>query len=81
MIYNLDGVTVVSYADDVTPYSANKNDLVIKEIEHFSEFLFQWFGFNYMKINSGKNILLSGYDNVITNIDNNTSYLKIRMNW
>ena len=30
------------------------NDLVMKEIEHFSEVLFKWFDFNYMKINSGK---------------------------
>ena len=55
----LEGVAVASYADDSTPYSANKtNDLVIKEIEHFSEVLLKWFDFNYMKINSGKNHLL-----------------------
>ena len=42
--YCLEGVAVASYADDTTPYSANKsNDLVIKEIEHFSEVLFKWF--------------------------------------
>ena len=41
LFYFLEGVTVASYADDVTPYKANKtNDLVIKEIEHFSEVLF-----------------------------------------
>ena len=55
----LEGVVVASYADDSTPYSANKtNDLVIKEIEHFSEVLLKWFDFNYMKIKSGKNHLL-----------------------
>ena len=48
-------MAVASYADDTTPYIANKtNDLVIKEIEHFSEVLFKWLDFNYMKINSGK---------------------------
>ena len=54
--------------------SANKtNDLVLKEIEHFSEVLFKWFDFNYMKINSGKShILFSGNDNVSANIDNHT---------
>ena len=45
--YFLDGVTVASYADDTTPYSVDKTkDLVIKEIEHFSEFLFQRFDFS-----------------------------------
>ena len=33
LLYFLQGVAVASYADDTTPYSANKtNDLVIKEI-------------------------------------------------
>ena len=44
LLYFLEGVTVASYADDTTAYTANKtNDLVIKEIEHFSEVLFKWF--------------------------------------
>ena len=70
----LKGVAVASYADDTTPYTANKtNDLVIKEIEHFSEVLFKWFDFNYMKINSGKShTLFSGNDNLSANIDNHT---------
>ena len=74
LFYFLEGVAVASYADDTTPYTANKtNDLVIKEIEHFSEVLFKWFDFNYMKINSGKShILFSGNDNVSANIDNHT---------
>ena len=59
LFYFLESVPVTSYANDITPYSANKtNDLVIKEIEHFSEVLLKWFDFNYMKINSGKNHLL-----------------------
>ena len=54
------------------------NGLVIKEIGHFSEFPFKWFDFNYMKINSGKSLILfSGNDNVSVNII--PSYLKIRM--
>ena len=74
LLFFLEGVAEVSYADDTTPYSANKtNDLVIKEIEHFSEVLFKWFDFNYMKINSGKShILLSRNDNVSANIDDHT---------
>ena len=74
LFYFLEGVAVASYADDTTPYTANKtNDLVIKEIEHFSEVLFKWFDFNYMKINCEKShMLFSGNDNVSANIDNHT---------
>ena len=74
LFYFLERVAVASYADDTTPYTANKtNDLVIKEIEYFSEVIFKWFGFNYMKVNSGKShILFSGNDNVSANIDNHT---------
>ena len=74
LFYFLEGVAVASYVDDTTPYTANKaNDLVIKEIEHFSEVLFKWLDFNYMKINRGKrHILFSGNDNVSANIDNHT---------
>ena len=60
LFYFLEGVSVASYADDTTPYSANKtNDLVIEEIEHFSEVLFKWFNLNYIKINSGKILFYS----------------------
>ena len=46
------------------------NDLVIKEIEHFSEVHFKRFDFNYMKINSEKShILFSGNDNGSANTD------------
>ena len=74
LFYFLEGVAVASYADDTTTYTANKtNDLVIKKIEHFSEVLFKWFDFNYMKINCGKcQILFSGNDNVSANIDNHS---------
>ena len=74
LFYFLEGVAVASYADDTTPYTANKtNDLVIKEIEHFSKVLFKWFDFNYMILNSGNNqILFSENDNVSANTDDNT---------
>ena len=43
----LHGVTVARYVDDTTSYKANKtNDLVIREIVHFSKVLFQWFDAN-----------------------------------
>ena len=42
LFYFLEGVAVASYADDTTSYTASEtNDLVIKEIEHFSEVLFK----------------------------------------
>ena len=74
LFYFFEGIAVASYADDTTPYSANKtNDLVIKEIEHFSKAFFKWFGFNYMKTNGGKShISFSGNDNVSANIDDHT---------
>ena len=37
LFYFLERAAVASYADDTTPYTANKtNDLLTKEIEHFS---------------------------------------------
>ena len=73
LFYFLEGVSVASCADNTTPYTANKtNDLVIKEIEHFSEVTFKWFDFSYMKINSINNIPFSGNNNVSANIDNHT---------
>ena len=64
LLYFLEGVAVASYVDNTTPYSTNKtNDLVIKKIKHFSKIIFQWFDFNYMKMNSGKShTLFSGKD-------------------
>ena len=42
LFYFLEGLAVASYADGTTPYSANKtNDLVIKQIQYFSEVPFQ----------------------------------------
>ena len=75
LFYFLEGATVARYVDDTILYSVNKtNYLVIKEIEHFSEVLFKWFNFNYMKINTGKNhMLFSGNDNVSANIDDHTT--------
>ena len=80
LFYFLEGIAVASFGDDTAPYSANKtNDLVIEEIEHFSEVLFKWFDFNYVKINSRKSLMLfSGNDNVSANIDD---HLKIRISY
>ena len=74
VVYFISGVSVVSYADDATTYSASKtNDFVIKEYSTFSKVLFKWFDFNYMTIYSEKShILFSRNDNVSANIDNST---------
>ena len=74
LFYFLEGVALASYIDDNTSHSANKtNDLIIKEIEHFSEVIFKWFDFNCMKIVSRKShILFSGNDNVSANINDYT---------
>ena len=43
----------------------------MKQLEHFSKFLFHWSDFNYMKTNSGKiHMLFPGNDFVSLNIDN-----------
>ena len=51
--------------------SADKtNDLVIKEVKHFSEVLFKWFDFQYLETKSGRcHRIFSGNDNLSTNID------------
>ena len=46
----LKGVAVASYYGDTTSRSTIKtNDLVMKEMEHFLQVLFQWFHFNCTK--------------------------------
>ena len=64
LFYFLDCATIAGYADGITPYSAKEGKaLVTKEIEQFSEIIFQWFDFDYMIIYTGKShILLSGND-------------------
>lgn len=66
-IFFLDSVTAVGYADD-TPYSVNKTKYFLKKRNQ--AILFQWFGFNQLKVNSGKSQI--GNDNVSVNIDDNT---------
>ena len=47
LFYFLEGIVVASYADDTRPYGDSKtNDVVRKEIEHFSEVIFKWFDLN-----------------------------------
>ena len=51
----LEGFRLASYVGDTTHYNNKKpNDLIMKETDHFSKFIFHWFYFNYIKMNRGK---------------------------
>ena len=62
-----------NYAEDTTPYSAQRNrQFVIKELEKSSAIFFKWLGHNFMKINTDTSpLLLSGNIKLTSNIDNN----------
>ena len=74
MFYFLEDYELTNYADDTTPYSAQRNyQLVIKDLEKSSVILFKWLGNNFMKVNTHKSyLLLSGNTKLVLNIDNNT---------
>ena len=71
LFYFQENTDIVSYADDNTLYSAQKNrEAVINTIETSSEVLFDWFSDNFMKANSGKShLLMSGTETTHANID------------
>ena len=72
LFYFLDDITVDSYADTAS-YSAIETKIFVKkETEQFSEILFQYFDFNYMKINSAQSHILFLGNEVNANVDNNT---------
>ena len=72
MFYFLEDYEIANYADDTTPYSAQRNhQFVIKELEK-SSILFKWLGNNFMRVNTDKShLLLSGNMKLKSNIDNN----------
>ena len=74
MFYFLGDYEIANYADDTTPYSAQRNhQFVIEELEKSSAILFKWLGNNFMKVNTDKShLLLSGNTKLASNIDNNT---------
>ena len=56
MFYFLEGFDIANYADDSTPYTADKNiEFVVNNLEHSSSILFKWLNDIYMKVNTGKN--------------------------
>ena len=55
MFYFLEDFDIVNYADDSTPYNADKNvESVVNNSEHSSSVLFKWLNDRYMKVNTGK---------------------------
>ena len=74
MLYFLGDYEIANYADDTTPYSAQRNhQFVIEELEKSSAILFKWLGNNFMKVNTDKShLLLFGNTKLASNMDNNT---------
>ena len=57
----LENTDIASYADKNTLNSAEKNEKVINAMETSCLVLFNWFGDNFMKPNSGKSHLLMSF--------------------
>ena len=59
MFYFLEDFDIVNYADDSTPYNADKNiEFLVNNLDHFSSILFKWLNDNSLKSNTGKSHLL-----------------------
>ena len=73
MLYFLEDFNIASYADNSTPYNADKNvEFVANNLEHSLSILFKWLNDNYMKVNTGKiHLLVSGNVRATAKIDNN----------
>ena len=73
MFYFLEDYEISNYADDTTPYSAQRNhQFVIEELEKSFAILFKWLGNNFMKVNTDKrHLLLSRNTKQTSNIENN----------
>ena len=73
MFYFLEDFDIANYADDSTPYNADKNvESVVNNLEHSSSILFKWLNNNYMKVNTGKShLLVSGNVRSKAKIGNN----------
>ena len=73
MFYFLEDFDIVNYADDSTPYNADKNiEFLVNNLEHFSSILFKWLNDNSLKSNTGKShLLVSGNVRATAKTDNN----------
>ena len=72
MLYFLEDFDIAKYADDSTPYNADKNvEFVANNVKHSSSILFKWLNDNYMKVNTNKSrLLVSGNVRATAKIDN-----------
>ena len=73
MFYFLEDFDIANYADDSTPYNADKNiEFVVNNLEQSSSILFKWLSNNYMKVNTNKShLLVSRNVRATAKIDNN----------
>ena len=73
MFYFLEDFDISNYADDSTPYNADKNiEFVVNKLERSSSILFEWLNDNYMKVNTVKSqVLVSGNVRTTAKIDDN----------
>ena len=54
MFYFLEDFDIAKYADDSTPYNADKNvESVFNNLEYLSSVLFKWLNDNSVKVNTG----------------------------
>ena len=76
MFYFLEDFHIVNYADDSTPYNADKNiEFLVNNLEHLSSILFKWLNGNSLKSNTGKShLLVSG--NVRATAKTNNNYVE-----
>ena len=59
MRYFLEDFDIVNYADDTTPYCADKSaKFIVNNLEQSTTILFEWLNNNYMELNAGKSHLL-----------------------
>ena len=73
MFYFLEDFDISNYADDSTPYNADKNiEFVVNKLERSSSILFEWLNDNYMKVNTVKSqVLVSRNVRTTAKIDDN----------
>ena len=73
MFYFLEDFDIANYANNSTPYNADKNhESVVNILQHLSPILFKWLNDNYMKVNTGKShLLVSGNLRSKAKINNN----------
>ena len=55
LFFTLFSVNVCNFADDTTPFVCELNlEVVLTQLEEYSEFVIAWFQNNYMKLNTDK---------------------------